>query len=174
VSILSRILKRSEDHPACLVAAYLRENEVPFAAHHHPAAYTAQHLAQVEHVPGKMVAKVVVAFANEQMLMLALPAPVRVNLLKLTELLGTEDVRLAREAEFAAVFSDCEVGAMPPFGNLYNLPVIVEQTLAKDQQIVFQAGTHTDTIEMSYLDFEQLVRPRIADFAYRPNACAAA
>lgn len=148
--------------------AYLRENHVPFQVQHHPVAYTAQEIAASEHIPGKMLAKVVIVFANGSMVMLALPAPFRVDFAKAAAALGVKEVRLAREEEFAAAFPDCEVGAMPPFGNLYGLPVYVDKALAEDETIVFQAGTHTDTMSLKYADFERLVRPTVVEFAQRP------
>ncbi|HEV8638511.1 MAG TPA: YbaK/EbsC family protein [Chloroflexota bacterium] len=147
---------------------YLRDNEVPFQLQHHPTAYTAQEVAQVERIPGKMVAKVVMLFADGKTAMLALPAPYRVDLAKAGTLLGAVDLRLAQENEFATAFPDCEVGAMPPFGNLYGLPVYVDAALAEDDTIVFQAGTHTDTMSLKYADFERLAKPRIGEFAYLP------
>jgi Ala-tRNA(Pro) deacylase len=147
--------------------AYLRDNQVPFAVQHHPKAFTAQEVAASEHIPGKLVAKVVMAVGDSQMVMLALPAPYRVDLAKVGEVLGANEVRLAHEEEFATTFPDCEVGAMPPFGNLYNLPVYVDKTLAEDEVIVFQAGTHTDTMSLKYADFERLVNPTVAEFAYQ-------
>ncbi len=146
--------------------AYLRENKVPFQVQHHPVAYTAQEIAASEHVPGKMLAKVVVVFADGKMVMLALPAPYRVDLAKAAGVLGAKAVRLAHEEEFAAAFPDCEVGAMPPFGNLYGLPVYVDKALAEDETIVFQAGTHTDTVSLKYADFQRLVKPSVAEFAH--------
>lgn len=145
--------------------AYLRENKVPFQVAHHPLAYTAQEVAAAEHVPGKLVAKVVMAYAGDKMVMLALPAPFRVDLGKAAAALGAKQVRLAQEEEFAPIFSDCEVGAMPPFGNLYDLPVYVDKALAEDETIVFQAGTHTDTVSMKYADYQRLVKPKVAEFA---------
>jgi Ala-tRNA(Pro) deacylase len=147
--------------------AYLRENQVPFQMQHHARVFTAQEVAASEHIPGKMLAKVVMALADGRLTMVVLPAPDRVDLAKLGMLLNTRDVRLAQESEFAAAFPDCEVGAMPPFGNLYNLPVYVDTTLAEDETIVFQAGTHTDTMSMRYADFERLVQPTVADLAQR-------
>ncbi|HZP25687.1 MAG TPA: YbaK/EbsC family protein [Dehalococcoidia bacterium] len=142
---------------------YLREHKVPFTVHHHPVAYTAQELAESEHVTGKAVAKVVMVFAGGKMMMLALPASHQVDLQRAHELFG--ELRLAKEDEFDPVFPDCEVGAMPPFGNLYGLTVFVDRSLADDESILFQAGTHTDTISMKYSDFERLVHPVEADFA---------
>jgi Ala-tRNA(Pro) deacylase len=144
--------------------AYLREKQVPFEVRHHPRAITAQEVAASEHVPGKMLAKTVMVLADGKMVMLALPAPYQVDMDKAGKVLGVE-VRLAHEEEFESTFPDCEVGAMPPFGNLYEVPVYVEAALAEDETIVFRAGTHTDTMSVSYADFERLVEPTIAEFA---------
>lgn len=144
--------------------AYLREKRVPFEVRHHPRAITAQEVAASEHVPGKMLAKTVMVLADGKMVMLALPAPYQVDVDKAGKVLGVE-VRLAHEEEFENTFPDCEVGAMPPFGNLYEVPVYVEVALAEDETIVFRAGTHTDTMSVSYADFERLVEPTIAEFA---------
>jgi Ala-tRNA(Pro) deacylase len=146
---------------------YLRTNQVPFQVQHHPLAYTAQELAASEHIPGKQVAKVVMVLADGKPAMLAVPATHRVDLAGAGAVLGATEVRLAQEAEFAAAFPDCEVGAMPPFGNLYDLPVYVDQALAEDETIVFAAGTHTDTINLAYADFARLVQPVVGSFAYR-------
>jgi Ala-tRNA(Pro) deacylase len=146
---------------------YLRENGVPFEVQHHPRTITAQEVAATEHVPGKMLAKVVMVLAGGEMVMLSLPAPYQVDLEKVGKVLGTEEVRLAEEEEFEGTFPDCEVGAMPPFGNLYELPVYVEEALAEDETRCFRAGTHTDTMSVRYADFEQLVKPTVAEFAHR-------
>jgi Ala-tRNA(Pro) deacylase len=146
---------------------YLRENRVPFEAQHHPRAVTAQEVAASEHVPGKMLAKTVMVLADGEMVMLALPAPYQVDLEKAATALGVNEVRLAEEEEFEDTFPDCEVGAMPPFGNLYGVPVYVEETLAEDETIVFRSGTHTDTMSVRYSDFERLAEPTIAEFARR-------
>ena len=90
-------------------------------------------------------------------------------MLRLMNVLGTDNIRLAHEEEFAATFPDCEVGAMPPFGNVYGLQVWVDRTLAEGERIVFQAGTHTDTVEMDYLDFARLARPIMADLCSPPS-----
>ena len=95
-----------------------------------------------------------------------LPAPYQVVLEKAGKVLGAEEARLAEEEEFEGAFPDCEVGAMPPFGNLYDLPVYVEEALAEDETIFFRAGTHTDTMSVRYVDFEQLVEPTVAEFAH--------
>jgi Ala-tRNA(Pro) deacylase len=146
---------------------YLRENQVRFAEHHHPRAVSAQEVAASEHVPGRMLAKTVMVLADREMVMLALPAPYQVDLEKAAAALGVDEVRLAEEEEFEDSFPDCEVGAMPPFGNLYGVPVYVEKTLAEDETIVFRSGTHTETMSVTYTDFERLVEPIVAQFALR-------
>jgi Ala-tRNA(Pro) deacylase len=97
--------------------------------------------------------------------MLALPANLRVNFAKAVESLGGKQVRLALEDEFAAAFPDCDLGAMPPFGNLYDLETIVDRQLAGAETLVFNAGTHEDTVHLNYADYERLVHPKIVTFA---------
>jgi len=144
---------------------YLRDNQVPFQVQHHPLAYTAQEIAASEHLPGKMLAKVVMVMADGELVMLAVPAPEIINMNDVAAALGAKEVRLAHEDEFVGAFPDCEVGAMPPFGNLYNLPIYVDETLTEDETIVFQAGTHTDTMSMKYADFAKLVQPKVGEFS---------
>ena len=163
MSLLGRLITRHEEPRHLQVEDYLRDQHVRFSVHHHEPAFTAQELAHVEHVPGRMVAKVVIAVADDKMAMLCLPAPCRLNLLRLMNVLGTDNLRLAHENEFAGAFPDCETGAMPPLGNLYHMTVWVDRTLAEGERILFQAGTHTDTVEMDYLDFARLARPIMAD-----------
>jgi Ala-tRNA(Pro) deacylase len=146
---------------------YLRENQVPFEEQHHPRAVSAQEVAASEHVPGRMLAKTVMVLADREMVMLALPAPYQVDLEKAAAALGVDEARLAEEEEFSNSFLDCEVGAMPPFGNLYGVPVYVEKTLAEDETIVFRSGTHTETMSVTYTDFERLVEPIVVQFALR-------
>ena len=145
--------------------AYLRENKVPFEIQHHPIAYSAQEVAASEHVPGKALAKTVVVFASGETVMLALPGSHRVDVEKAATALGAKEVRLAHEAELEAYFPDCEVGAMPPFGNLYDVSVWVDRSLAEDETIVFRAGTHTDTMSLKYADYARLAKPNVAEFA---------
>lgn len=151
--------------------AYLRENAVSYQSQHHVRAITSQEVAATEHIPGKMFAKTVMVLpaGEEKTVMLVLPAPYHVNPQKAAAALDVSEVRLADEADFADSFPDCEVGAMPPFGNLYDVPVYVDRTLAEDETIVFRAGTHTDTMSVSYADFERLVEPAIAEFADPPS-----
>ncbi|OGO46123.1 MAG: hypothetical protein A2W34_02530 [Chloroflexi bacterium RBG_16_64_32] len=145
--------------------AYLRENKVPFQVQHHAVAYTAQEVAAAEHVPGRMLAKVVMILGNGGLSMFVLPAPARVDLDRAATVLSAKEARLAQEDEFAGRFPDCEVGAMPPFGNLYDLPLYVDRSLAEDETIVFDSGTHTDTMSMKYADFARLAKPIVAEFA---------
>ncbi len=145
--------------------AYLRENKVPFQVQHHAVAYTAQEVAAAEHIPGRMLAKVVIILGNGGLAMFVLPAPARVDLDRAAAVLGAKEACLAQEEKFADRFPGCEVGAMPPFGNLYDLPLYVDRSLAEDDTIVFEAGTHTDTMSMKYADFERLAKPTVAEFA---------
>ncbi|MGH2655548.1 MAG: aminoacyl-tRNA deacylase [Actinomycetota bacterium] len=145
--------------------SYLWENGVAYEEHEHPKAFTAQEVAAAEHVPGRMLAKPVMVLADGRLVMLVVEAPDRVDLDRAQEALGAADVRLAQEPEFAAAFPDCEPGAMPPFGNLYDVPVYVDRAVTGNDQIVFQAGTHTRTMSVRYADFERLVNPTVAEFA---------
>jgi Ala-tRNA(Pro) deacylase len=149
--------------------AYLREHQVPFQIQKHARTFSAQKIAESEHIPGKMVAKTVIAWADNQMIALVLPASYRADLNKVGNLLGTKEIRLAHEAEFAATFPDCAVGTMPPFGNLYGIPVYVEKRLAELEKMVFPAGTYTETMSLRYADFERLVHPRVIAFAHIPS-----
>jgi Ala-tRNA(Pro) deacylase len=132
--------------------------------HSHPQAYTAQEVAALAHVAGRMLAKVVMAKAGDRLIMLVMPADHRVDLERLKGTLGN-DVRLATEAEFRDAFPGCEVGAMPPFGNLFGIPVYVDRSLEADEEIVFNAGTHTMTAKLAFGDFVRLTEPRMAEFA---------
>lgn len=147
---------------------YLREQHVSFQEQHHRTTYTSQEIAATEHIPGKMVAKTVMAHADSGMVMLVLPSSYLVDYTKAAKTIGARAFRLAEEQDFASVFPDCEIGAMPPFGNLYNLPVYVDKSLTADETIVFPAGTHTDSMSVRYADFERLVKPAVVEFA-RPR-----
>ncbi|MHB0870159.1 MAG: aminoacyl-tRNA deacylase [Chloroflexota bacterium] len=149
---------------------YLTSNGVGFEIEHHRLAYTAQQLAAAEHVSGKLVAKVVMAIANESPVMLVLPASSNVNLEKLKAELGARELRLAKEEEFATVFPDCEVGAMPPFGNLYGVPVYIDRSLTRAPEMVFPAGSHTESMKIRVGDYEKLVHPQVKEFAARQMA----
>jgi Ala-tRNA(Pro) deacylase len=146
--------------------SYLREHKVPFTVVKHAEAFTAQEVAAAQHVSGHHVAKVVMVWADRSLTMLVLPASGRVNLRRATELLGAKKLRLASEAEFVERFPDCQVGAMPPFGNLYDLPVWVDGALADQERIVFRVGTYTETMSLRYSDFAQLVQPKVGELIY--------
>jgi Ala-tRNA(Pro) deacylase len=139
---------------------YLQEQQVDYRLHKHAEAYTAQEIAALEHVAGRRMVKVVMVLAGTRLVMLVLPAPARVDLGRVAVELGEATVRLAHEEEFAPAFPDCDAGAMPPFGNLYGVPVYVDRALADDQAIVFQAGTHRHTMQLAFDDFRRLVQPQ--------------
>jgi Ala-tRNA(Pro) deacylase len=145
--------------------SFLREQRVPFESQQHPVAFTAQDVAASEHIPTMMMAKVAIAFADAHLVMLVLPSSHRVDLARVGRAIGATDAYLAGEREIAVAFPDCDVGAMPPFGNLYNIPVYVDRRLVEDNTIVFQAGTHTATISIKYADYARVVKPIVADFA---------
>src|SRR5205823_13460677 len=126
--------------------------------------------AAAQHVPGREMAKVVIVRAGREFLMAVLPAPQRVDLGQLGAAAGKPDLHLATEAEFAGLFPACEAGAMPPFGNLYGLPVWVDQALTRDKDISFNAGTHGQTVRRAYADFARLVQPRVASFGMQARA----
>jgi Ala-tRNA(Pro) deacylase len=144
---------------------YLKENDVSFELLAHSQAYTMQEVAAALHVPGTQVAKVVMVKADGEIVMLALSAPDRVDFRKVRGLLGAKEVSLAKEGEFAGLFADCATGAMPPFGNLYDVPVHVDQGLAQEADIVFRVGTHRHTMKLAYADFSRLVQPTLGEFA---------
>jgi len=145
---------------------FLDENPIPYSVMTHTTAYTAQGAAVTMQISGNELAKTVVLWAGEDMILAVLPAPNHVRLDKLAAELG-KPVRLASEEEFNNVFPDCELGAMPPFGSLYNLPMYVDESLAADEMIVFNAGTHRDAIRMRYEDFARLAKPTVWSFAQR-------
>jgi Ala-tRNA(Pro) deacylase len=144
----------------------LKENKVDYEILHHPEAITAQRIAQAEHVKGRRHAKIVMVKSGEQHLMTVLPADHQIDLKKLKKAVG-KAVSLDSEQEFKPLFPDCAVGAMPPFGHLYGVPTYVDNRLAEEEYIVFEAGTHTDAIKLSYRDYEKIAKPRVEDFAIK-------
>ncbi len=143
---------------------YLDENKVSYKVATHQEVYTAQEVAASVHVPGKDLVKVVIMRTKDKYVMTVLPADHKVDVDKVRTLLNDAEARLATEGEFKSLFPDCDVGAMPPFGNLYNMGMYVDKSLAEDEEIVFQAGSHVETIKMKYSDFERLVGPEVVDF----------
>jgi Ala-tRNA(Pro) deacylase len=144
--------------------AYLDHEGVHYDVLPHPEAFRAAEIAHTLHTSEKEMAKVVIVKVQERFVMTVLPASWNVDLLRLKTFLATHQVRLATEEEITGLFPDCELGAMPPFGNLYGLPVYVDQSLTEDEEIVFQAGTHSDAIRMRYWDFASLAFPVVGEF----------
>ena len=146
---------------------YLQENHVRFVTISHSPAYTAQEIAASAHIPGKELAKTVMVKIDGEMAMAVLPATDKVSAQRLGEVTGASDVALATEEEFQDLFPNCEVGAMPPFGNLWDMPVFVDQRLREDEHIAFNAGSHTELVKLSYADFERLVEPTVVQLSTR-------
>jgi Ala-tRNA(Pro) deacylase len=146
---------------------YLDENKVRYMTISHSPAYTAQEMAAMAHLPGKEIAKTVLVKIDGRLAMAVLPGSFKINFEELKKVTGSGNVRLADEHEFIDKFPDCEVGAMPPFGNLYGLEVFVANNLAEDEEIAFNACSHSQMIKMSYADYEKLVNPVRLDFAFQ-------
>ena len=146
------------------VKAYLEEKGMDFDLLQHPLSYTAQETAGAQHVSGRRMAKSVIVKAGDEYIMCVLPAIHLIDFTQLKALLGHDDVRLATEEEIAGLFPDCDVGAEPPFGEWYRLRVYQDSKLSENETIVFNAGTHTDTIEMRYEDWRRLNNPTEAAF----------
>ncbi len=143
---------------------FLESHKVKYQSSSHSPAFTSQEIAAAAHVSGKELAKTVIVKTDGKLAMVVLPANNQINFAKLKEALGTKAVDLASESEFKDKFSGCEVGAMPPFGNLYNMPVIVASELSKQDHILFNAGSHSELVDMAYGDFERLVHPKVVGF----------
>jgi len=136
--------------------------KVSYEVYTHPLAYTAQEIAEKQHVSGKEMAKVVMLEVDDALVMGVIAASSKIHLNTTRASLGASAVRLATEDEFTARFPECEIGAMPPFGNLFGLRVVVDPALEKDEYIYFNAGNHVQTVRMSYKDFAELVKPQVA------------
>lgn len=145
--------------PAEAIKNYLDTHHVHYESIKHQAAYTAQEIAAAAHIPGKELAKTVVVKMDGRFAMIVLPANRKINLKMLKEASGAKELELARESMFTDVFPDCEPGAMPPFGNLYQIETYVAEALTEDDTIAFNAGSHTELIKMAYKDFDHLVHP---------------
>jgi Ala-tRNA(Pro) deacylase len=144
---------------------FLDENLVKYIVITHSKAYTSQGTAASAHISGNELAKTVMLKKNGELCMAVLPASRHVNLSAFAKLTNSGDVSLATERDFKDRFPDCEVGAMPPFGNLYGLRVYADTSLARDKEIAFNAGSHLELVKLAYSDFERLVGPTIVDFA---------
>jgi Ala-tRNA(Pro) deacylase len=151
--------------PVKRLKEFLDSHGVKYVSISHSRAYTAQEIAASAHVKGKDLAKTVVVRLDGRTALAVVPAHLRVDLDRVGEAATASNVELATEAEFRDLFPECEPGAMPPFGNLYDMPVYVAEQLAEDEEIAFNAGSHTELIRLAYRDFERLVEPTVAAIA---------
>ncbi|TFG76832.1 MAG: YbaK/EbsC family protein [Thermodesulfobacteriales bacterium] len=147
----------------------LDEKNIKYISIYHSPAYTGQELAESVHISGKEIAKTVILKAGGGYMMAVLPASRKINFDYLEEQIAAKGCRLAEEDEIKNLFPDCEVGAMPPFGNIYDMPVYAASALSEDEEIVFNAGTHTDAIRMGYNDYIRLVDPHVINFSEPVN-----
>jgi Ala-tRNA(Pro) deacylase len=150
--------------PLNKLKAFLDEHRTKYVTIRHSPAYTAQETAQSAHVSGKELAKTVMVKVDGKMAMVVVTASEHVNIGELRRQTGAGKVELATEGEFKSLFPDCEVGAMPPFGNLYGMEVFASRRLAEDEEIAFNAGSHTELVRLAYRDFERLVKPKMVRF----------
>lgn len=143
---------------------FLDRENVKYVTITHSPAYTAQEVAQSAHIKGKDLAKTVIVELDGKMAMAVLPANRKIVLQDLREVTGCEEVKFASEDEFKARFPDCETGAMPPFGNLYGMDVYLAEALTQNEEIAFNAGSHTEVVKLALHDFERLVQPKVVSF----------
>ncbi len=145
---------------------FLDSHQIEYITISHSQAFSAQKVAATTHISGWEIAKTVIIKLNGELAMAVLPASTRIDLKLLREMTGSDRLEIASEEEFENLFPECETGAMPPFGNLYQMDVYVARSLTFDDQIAFNAGTHTELIRMSYSDFDRLVKPKVLEFSY--------
>jgi len=150
--------------PVRKLRQFLDENEIKYVAISHSPAFTAQEIAASAHIPGKELAKIVMVKLDDELALAVLPASYRIDFDQLRDASGATDVALAEESDFRDRFPGCELGAMPPFGNLYGMQTYVADKLTEDDEIAFNAGSHTELIRLAYADFERLARPRVLRF----------
>jgi Ala-tRNA(Pro) deacylase len=149
---------------------FLDSNKVKYIAITHSKVYTAEEIALAAHLPGRVLAKTVMVKINGKIVMTVVPASEMVSFKMLKKCMGADTVELAKENEFKDIFPDCELGAMPPFGNFYNVEVYVTESLTEDEEIAFNAGSHLELIRMAYKDFEKLVKPKIMRFSIKKKS----
>lgn len=152
--------------PVQKIKNYLDQNNVRYTSIAHPIAYATREISHLCQVPERELAKVVIVEVGSKYAMVVLPSSQLLDFKSLRDTLHGAEVNLASEKEFAKFFPDCEVGAMPVFGNLYDMEVIVDKNLAKNKEIAFNAGTHTEIIKLAYQDFERLVHPKVASVVH--------
>jgi Ala-tRNA(Pro) deacylase len=145
----------------------LDENHVDYEVHAHPRAFTAKETAAADHVPPSEMAKVLVLRGQDRFLMAVLPASHVLDLDRLREAVGDAELRLASEREFVDVFPTCEPGAIPPFGQLFDMPVWVDDSLGRERETVFNGGNHNETVHLAYKDFVRLAKPQFGEFSRR-------
>ena len=150
--------------PVKQLKEFLDSNNVKYVSITHSTAYTAQEIAALTHTKGRDMAKTVIVKLGDSLAMAVLPASFRADLEHLKEGIGVETISLATESEFRARFPGCETGAMPPFGNLYGMPVFVDESLTKEKEIAFNAGSHNELMRLAYADFQRLVQPMVLEF----------
>jgi Ala-tRNA(Pro) deacylase len=151
--------------PVAQLGEFLDKNKIKYVSIRHSTAYTAQEIAASAHVKGKNMAKSVIVKVDGKIAMAVLPAKYQIDLDRFKRSCKASAVELAREEEFSHLFSGCETGAMPPFGNVYGLPVYADETLKKDEEIAFNACSHTELIQIRYKDFERLAKPKFGAFS---------
>jgi len=151
--------------PLTSLKEFLDKHNVRYIVISHSPAYTAQGIAALTHIPGKELAKTVMIKMDGSLVMAVLPASYHVDLMRLKAEAMATTVALASESEFKGRFPDCEIGAMPPFGNLYGIEVFADESLAKDEEIAFNAGSHRELVRLAWKDFEKLVKPKVIRFA---------
>ncbi len=147
--------------PTQTLKSFLDNNQVKYTIITHSPEYTAQEIAASAHIPGKDLAKTVIVKIDGDFAMAVLPASMHVSLARLKEAAGAGNAEIASEEEFEKLFPDCELGAMPPFGNLYDMPVFAAKELTEDVEIAFSAGTHSELVQLAYRDFDRLVHPTV-------------
>ena len=153
--------------PAQKLKEFLDRHKIKYVTITHLLAYTAQEIVASAHIAGKELAKTVMVKIDGKMAMAVLPASYKVSFDLLNRAAGASKVKLANEQEFRDMFPELEVGAMPPFGNLYDMEVFVDESLSQDEEIAFNSGSHTELIKLAYRDFERLVKPKAAKFSAR-------
>jgi Ala-tRNA(Pro) deacylase len=151
--------------PVAKLKRFLDDESIEYVTITHSAAYTAQKIAASAHIPGKELAKTVMIRIDGKMAMAVLPASYKVDFELLKKASRAKTVELASEREFKDMFPECDIGAMPPFGNLYGMEVYVAESLAEDEEIAFNAGSHTELIKLAYKDFDRLVKPKVIKFS---------
>jgi Ala-tRNA(Pro) deacylase len=150
--------------PVKKLKAFLDQEKIKYISIIHSPAYTAQEVAESTHIKGKELAKTVIVQLDGEMAMAVLPANRKIILQDLREVTRADQVKFVPEDQFKKLFPDCDIGAMPPFGNLYGMDVFVAASLTNNETIAFNAGSHIEVIKLAYRDFERLVHPNVLSF----------